>query len=116
MWITRMGGVIVWYTFSMGLLENYQQQHPEAFRPKEREPELGEGEYGFIVRFVIHLPGGIVRNAKEASYVLLGAAGVSILLTLIIFFWGGSGPKVPSAQEALRDTPTTGLRAGAQVQ
>lgn len=100
----------------MDLLEQYKLQNPEAFRSKEREPELGEGDYGFIVRFVIHLPGGMVRNAKEASYVLLGAAGVSILLTLIIFFWSGSGQKIPSAQEALRDTPTTGLRAGAQVQ
>ncbi len=74
----------------MGLLENYQQQHPEAFRPKEREPELGEGEYGFIVRFVIHLPGGLIRNAKQASYVLLGAAGVILVLTLAIFFMGNS--------------------------
>lgn len=72
----------------MDLLEQYKQQYPEKFRPKEREPELGQGEYGFIIRFVIHLPGGMVRNAKEASYILLGAAGVSILLTLIIFFWG----------------------------
>ncbi len=79
----------------MGLLENYQQQHPEAFRPKEREPdELVEGEYGFIVRFVIHLPGGIIRNAKEASYALLGAAGVVVLLTLVISFWG-SGDGIP---------------------
>ncbi|MFY9462859.1 MAG: hypothetical protein WAP52_01595 [Candidatus Sungiibacteriota bacterium] len=100
----------------MGLLENYQQQYPEAFRPKAREPELGEGEYGFIVRFVIHLPGGMVRNAKEASYVLLGAVGVIIVLTLVVFFWGGSGPKIPSAQEALRDTPTMGLRQGAELQ
>lgn len=101
---------------TMDILEQYKLQNPKAFRPKEREPELGEGEYGFIVRFVIHLPGGMVRNAKEASYVLLGAAGVAIFFALVIFFWGGSGPKIPSAQEALRDTPTTGLRAGAQAQ
>ena len=87
----------------MGLLENYQQQHPEAFRPKEREPELGEGEYGFIVRFVIHLPGGLIRNAKQASYVLLGAAGVAIVLTLIVLFWGSGGSRAafsPKGYEA----------------
>ncbi len=100
----------------MDLLEQYKLQNPEAFRPKDRESELGQGEYGFIIRFVIHLPGGMVRNAKEAGYVLLGAAGVAVFLTLIIFFWGSGGPKVPSAQETLRDTPTTGLRQGAQVQ
>ena len=78
----------------MDLLEQYKLQNPEAFRPKDRESELGRGEYGFIVRFVIHLPGGMVRNAKEASYILLGAAGVLIVLTLIVSFWGsGSAPK-----------------------
>ena len=83
----------------MGLLENYQQQHPEAFRPKEREPELGEGEYGFIVRFVIHLPGGLIRNAKQASYVLLGAAGVIGLISLAIFFWPGGGKSTISVDK-----------------
>ena len=99
---------------TMGLLDQYQQQYPEKFRPKEREPELGEDEYGFIVRFVIHLPGGMIRNTQQASRVLLGVAGAALFLTLVVFFWGSSGPKIPSAQEALRDTPTVGLRQGAE--
>ena len=68
----------------MGLLENYKEQNPEAFReaPKWRPPQ----EYGFFIRLVMRLSGGRVRDINQASYVLLIAAAIVALLSLLFWF------------------------------
>jgi|GEM_PF-1562223 hypothetical protein len=78
----------------MGLLEQYQQQYPEAFRPRDHEQEAGGDEYGFIVRLVIHLPGGVVRNARQANRFLLITACIFLLLTVVVYLWNkGASPQ-----------------------
>ncbi len=94
----------------MDLLEQYKQQHPEAFRPRENTG-LGADEYGFLIKLAIRLPGGFVQNAKQASRVLLGAAGIALAITVLLLL-RGSGQELPSEEEILRNTPTSGLRGG----
>ena len=94
----------------MDLLEQYKQQHPEAFRPRENTG-LGADEYGFLIKLAIRLPGGFVQNAKQASRVLLGAAGIALVITVLLLL-RGSGQELPSEEEILRNTPTSGLRGG----
>lgn len=55
-------------------------------------------EYGFFIRLVMRLSGGKIENARQASYVLLAAAGVIIFLALIVFIFAspaGSGMPLP---------------------
>ena len=94
---------------TMDILEKYKGEHPEAFRPREN-PGLASDEYGFLIKLAIRMPGGFVRNARQASRVLLGAAVLLIVVSLSVFFWRGSGPELPSEGEIVRDTPTSGLR------
>ena len=94
----------------MDLLEQYKQQHPEAFRPRENTG-LGADEYGFLIKLAIRLPGGFVQNAKQATRVLLGAAGLVFVVAIVLFLRSG-GSNLPPEEEILRDTPTSGLRGG----
>ena len=52
-----------------------------------------------------------MQNAKQASRVLLGAAGIALAITVLLLL-RGSGPELPSEEEILRNTPTSGLRGG----
>ena len=56
----------------MGLLENYKEQNPSAFREKQKRSP--SDDYGFFIRLVMSASGGRIRDANTASYVLLGAA------------------------------------------
>ena len=97
----------------MGLLENYREQNPEAFReaPKWEPPR----EYGFFIRLVMRLSGGKIRDVNTAAKMLAIAAAVVFVVSLFLFFSGGGGPKLPPEREILRDTPTTGVRQGAEI-
>ena len=72
----------------MGLLENYKEQNPEAFRkaPQWEPPR----EYGFFIRLVMRLSGGRIRDVNKASYVLLTVAVIIVIVALILFFAGNS--------------------------
>lgn len=99
----------------MGLLEEYQRQHPAAFASQQQQQDrLGSGEYGFLIKFVIRLSGGLVQNARQANRVLLVAAVVFVFAAVSLYFWSSRSPVI-SAEEAMRDTPTTGLRRGAEL-
>ena len=56
----------------MGLLENYKEQNPSAFR--EKQEWSPPREYGFFIRLVMRLSAGRIRDVNTASYTLLGAA------------------------------------------
>ncbi len=101
---------------NMDLLEQYKQQRPEAFKPVVPQPATDPygREYGAMVRLVMRMSGGRIRDARQASYVLIAVAAVFLTVSLF-FFFRGSGPSLPSAQEILRDTPTSGLRSGTQL-
>lgn len=99
----------------MDLLEQYKQQRPEAFQEQKPSTPAADAygrEYGAIVRFAMRLSGGRIRNARQASVVLIAAAGIAFAVSLFLFFRTG-GSSLPSAREILRDTPTSGLRPGA---
>jgi len=100
----------------MDLLEQYKQQHPEAFRkqkPARMADEYGR-EYTGMVAFVMRLSGGRIRTAQQASMALIAFAAMMLVISLFFFFRNG-GPSLPSVQQTLRDTPTRGLRSGAEV-
>lgn len=87
----------------MELLSQYKQDHPEAFQEQKRPPlthEYGR-QYTGMIAFVIRLSGGRIRDANAATRVLLIAAAVIILISVILFFRTGtprpSGPIVPVA-------------------
>ncbi len=57
-----------------------QQQTPES--PK-------------IIRLAIKLSGGLVKDEKQASYVLIGFVVAAIVIFLIVIFSGGSSQPTP---------------------
>jgi len=84
---------------SMDLLEQYKQQNPEKFREqKPAQPADAYGrEYSTLVALVMRLSGGRIKDAKQASYALLGVAMVIALVAGILFLrllGVGTGPYV----------------------
>ncbi|MBI3442239.1 MAG: hypothetical protein HY007_00495 [Candidatus Sungbacteria bacterium] len=72
----------------MDLLGEYEKQNPQPVRAApQRRPYQ---EYGFFIRLVMRLSGGRIQNTRQASYILLAAAGI-ILLTAILVFLGAFG-------------------------
>lgn len=78
----------------MDLLEQYKQQHPEAFKekPKWQPPS----EYGFFIRLVMRLSGGRIREVREATYVLLGGAIVMAVVAIIVLIVTFSSSPTPA--------------------
>lgn len=75
----------------MDLLEQYKQEHPEAFREKPvYEPPK---EYGFFIRLVMRLSGGKIRDLNQAARVLLiaGIAVFAISIGIFVYNFSGSG-------------------------
>ncbi len=75
----------------MDLLSQYKQQNPEAFQEKKPLPLTDEygRTYSGMVAFVIRLSGGRIRDARQASYALLGVVAFIIIISLSLFFYGG---------------------------
>ena len=58
-----------------------------------------------IVRWVIKYSGGLVKNEKQASYLLLGFAVLMIIISIFLIFSKGVGPQTlepagPAIEEA----------------
>ena len=71
----------------MDLLEQYKQQNPEKFR-EQRPAQMTDAygrEYSGINAFIIRLSGGKIRDAKQASYALLGVAAVIAAISGVLF-------------------------------
>ncbi len=58
-----------------------------------------------IVEWVIKYSGGAIKDEKQASYVLIGFVAVAIVVSLFLFFGGGSSsynekiiPSMPAAE------------------
>lgn len=87
----------------MDLLSQYKQDHPEAPRKKPSSSLTDEygREYSRMVALVMRLSGGRIKDARQASYVLLGIAVIIALVSLVLFFRTGtpgpSGPIIPVA-------------------
>ena len=70
----------------MDILSQYKQQHPEAFQektPARMSDEYGR-EYTGMVRWVVRLSGGRIRDARTASYFLLALAGVAAVIAFFL--------------------------------
>ena len=51
-----------------------------------------------IIQLVMKYSGGLVKDEKQANYVLIGFVVVAIIVSLFLFFGGGGvkkGPKLP---------------------
>ena len=81
----------------MDLLEQYNKDHPEALR--EQKPLYATDPYGreypAIVRMVMRLSGGRIKDARQANYALMVFAVLALFVSLFLFFGGGSGTFSP---------------------
>ena len=90
----------------MDLLEQYKQQHPEAFT-KKKSPQYSDqdAEYSTLVRLAMRLSGGRIKNPHQANIALLIVACLSALLAFYLFFGPGSSsappPPAATTQEEL---------------
>lgn len=93
----------------MDILKKYNEQQAES-APPVVQVRSNQGEPFFdpnspkIVRWVIRYSGGLVKDERQADYVLIGFVALAIIVTLVLIFSGG-GPKLPSQEEIYRDTP-----------
>ncbi len=81
----------------MDLLSQYNKDQPEAFQEEKAAPitdEYGRAHSGMI-RLVMRLSGGRIRDARTASYVLLIAAAVILTVSLVFFFAGSGNSTLP---------------------
>ena len=77
----------------MGLLQQYQQEHPESLRRPPRPSQNG-AEAGFLTGIAMRFSGGKIRDAKQANVLLLIIAVALLVVSAAIFAWtfGGSAP------------------------
>ena len=50
-----------------------------------------------VIKWLMKLSGGLIKNEKQAQYALLGLVILAIIVSLILFF--GGGPQKPILQE-----------------
>ena len=51
-----------------------------------------------IIRWVISYSGGLLKDERQAEYLLLGIAALGFIISLFLLFGGESGPSVPSGE------------------
>jgi hypothetical protein len=55
-----------------------------------------------IIQWTMKLPGGLIKNEKQAQYVILGFVALAIIISLFLIFGGASrlkSPKPPPGYE-----------------
>ena len=76
----------------MDILKQYEKENPDTVLQSSKWDISQEFQYeSFLVRLVVRLSGGRIRDIKQANYVLLGFAVIAILISIFIFFGIGSG-------------------------
>ena len=58
-----------------------------------------------IIQWVIKYSGGHIKDGKQASYVLLGFVAVAIVISLFLFFGGGSSANKAASDQMMRLHP-----------
>lgn len=87
----------------MSILEQYQKAHPETLR----EQKVERFEFSAapkMIQWVIMYSGGLVKDEKQANYVLIGFVVVAIAISLfLIFGMGGKDAeiKAPPGQKII---------------
>ena len=82
----------------MDIFSQYKKEHLEESRVEKQTPTIDEygRAYTGMIAFVIGLSGGRIRDARQASYMLLGIAGFILFVSLwVLFFAGGSHSVTP---------------------
>lgn len=79
----------------MDILSQYKQEHPEAFQEKKPLPLTDEygRTYTGMVGLVMRLSGGRIRDANQASKVLLVGTVVIGAVALYLFIRAFSSPR-----------------------
>jgi len=57
----------------------------------QRSARSFNSEKSGMIQWVIKYSGGLVKNEKQASYVLIGFVVLVIIISLFLIFGGGSG-------------------------
>ena len=80
----------------MDILSQYNQQHPEASQEQKQTPMTDQygRTYTGMTAWVIRMSGGRIRDARGASYALLGAAALILLVSLWVFFFAGGSSAI----------------------
>ena len=77
----------------MDIIQQYEKQFPEMNKPTPQwQPSR---EYGFLIRFVMRLSGGKIRDEAKALSILLIVAvlGFAVSIGIVVYsFSGGSLP------------------------
>lgn len=92
----------------MDILQEYEKTQVKAPLPStvQTQEQLLAQRYvpdtGFFVRLVMRLSGGRIRDARQASLVLLIISALIVALSIIIFLYQGrSGSRSPHAGEII---------------
>jgi hypothetical protein len=62
---------------------------------KWESPQVNSSETPKMIQWVIDYSGGLIKDEKQASYVLIGFVVIVIIIILFLFF-GGGGSTMPS--------------------
>lgn len=70
---------------------NKEIQFQEQWQPQQRVPKKSWGEK--LAEALVKYSGGLIKNKNQAQYVILGFVAVAIIISLFLFFGGGT--KIP---------------------
>ena len=77
----------------MDVLQQYEKQFPEMNKPAPQwQPSR---EHGFLIRLVMRLSGGKIRDEAKALSVLLVVAVIGFAVSIGIVIYSFSGPSLP---------------------
>ena len=65
--------------------QNEERQSVQAFLPETPK----------IIQWIVKYSGGLIRDEKQAQYVLLGFVALTIIIVVVIAVSGGSNQPVP---------------------
>ena len=89
----------------MSILEQYEKQFGTPAAPAPRYQ--ASNEYGFLINLVMRLSGGRIKDATQASYMLLGFSVIIIIFSVVLFLNAGKSntlPPIYKVNKALEDT------------
>ena len=66
-------------------INNEKQQSTQIFFPETPK----------MIRWVIKCSGGLIKDERQANYVLIGFVVVATIVVLFLFFGGGGSPEPP---------------------
>lgn len=94
----------------MDILEKYNEEEDKSdtgVQFQEHRAERYYPETPKIIQWMMKYSGGLAKDEKQASYVLLGFVAVAIIITLFLIF-GSGDTRPPISPNDLRLTPPSG--------